>query len=108
MVSGLVPVVQAAGEAGWALHQALAVVNDVLVGAGQVDGSTQVEVDAAPALELVGVRWAAVHAATLVVIILTGGTGGGAVWDAAATQALRVATLARVCTRPLTTALRTH
>lgn len=57
----------------------------------------QVHGNAAPALELVGVRGAVWHAAALVVVVEAGGAGPVVVRLDAAAQALAVATLPPFC-----------
>ena len=60
---------------------------------GQVHLGAQVHGDAAPALELVGVRGTVWYAVTLVVVVEAGGAGHVVVGLGAAAQALAVATL---------------
>lgn len=100
-VHALAPV---ADEARRALLHALAVVDDEALGVaalGVGDVGAEVAVHAAPALEAVGVGRAAGHADAGVVVVAAGHAGRGVVGRAAAAQALGVAALMGLRTRPL-------
>lgn len=85
-----------AGEARWAIGHALAVMDDKVNFAGQVDLGTHLLGDAAPALETVGASRTVWHAAALVGIMLAGGTRHVIPCFCTATQALWVAALAQI------------
>lgn len=85
-----------AGEARWAIRHALAIVDDEVHFAGQVDLGAHLLGDAAPALETVGARRTVLHAAALVGIMLAGGTRHVIPCFCTAPQALWVAALARI------------
>lgn len=87
------PISLVACEAGGAFGHALSPVDDKVHVYGQVHLGAQVHGDAAPALELVGVRGTVWYATTLVVVVEAGGAGHVVVGLGAAAQALAVATL---------------
>lgn len=72
------------------------------------DVGAKVAVHAAPALDAVGVGWAAGHADSGVVVVAAGHTGCVVVGCAAAAQALGVAALVVLCARPLPAHARAH
>lgn len=97
------------GEAGGAVRDALALVNDEAVKVvGQVHQGAHVHGDAAPALEAVGVGRARGHAAALMVEVQAGRARRVAVRLRAAAQALAVATLARLRARTPVALIRAH
>lgn len=102
-----VPLVLITCEAGRAVSHTLSFVDHETVIIGQVDLGAEVHGDATPALKLVRVRRAVLHAAALVIVVLAGGAGPVVVGHGAAAQALGVTALARISTRPLST-LRTN
>lgn len=76
------------------LGHALLPVDDERVRLRQVHFGAELHADAAPALELVGARWALGHAAPSVIVVHAGGAGHVASRERAAAQALGVAALA--------------
>ncbi len=104
----LIPAVLITREAGRAVGHTLSSMDDEAVVIRQVDLGAEVLGDAAPALKLVRAEWTVLHAAALVIVVLAGGTGPVVAGHSAAAQALGVAALARVRTRPLAAPLRTN
>lgn len=97
-----VPQVLVTHEAGRAVGHALSLVDYESIVIGQVDPGAQFHGDATPALKLEGVVWAVLHAATLVIIVLAGGTRPVVVSLGAGTQTLGVTARTRVSASPVT------
>lgn len=96
-----VPQVLVTHESGRAVRHALSPVDDESIVIGQVEFGAHVPGDATPALELQGARWAVLHAAILVIIVLAGGTRPVVVGLGAGTQTLGVTARARVSAGPV-------
>lgn len=82
------------GETRWAIRHTLAIMDDKVHFAGQVDLGAHLLGDATPALEAVCARRTVWHAAALVGIMLAGGTRHVIPSFRTSPQALWVATLA--------------
>lgn len=96
------------GESGWTIGHTLSFVDDEVHLAGQVNLSTHLHGDAAPAFELVGAGWAVLDAAALVKVMLAGSTCHIVIGSGAAAQTLGMTALTRICARSLLTILWTH